>query len=121
MSETPLLHLTPSQEGLICDTVDIPPCCPISKNPKEGSCVTLRYRPAGSALEVYSLRRLVRMFVGGFPGHGPYPPERNMEPMIGLLAKIAADHLGCPVHYRADLVLDTGRKTVSGRAVPADA
>lgn len=114
----PLLETTPSKEGLITDTVALPPCCPVSKNPKEGSTVTLFYRPQGKALEVYSLRRLVRMFVGGFKGFGPYPAERNMEPMIGLIAKIAADHLGCPVRYRADLILDTGLKKVSGRALP---
>ncbi len=100
--------------------VPLPECCPISHNPLAGSALTLTYRPRQWVLEVYGLRTLVGRFRGGFPGVGPYPPERNMEGMIQLLAQMSADAVGVPVHARADLVLDTGGMVLTAYARPCD-
>lgn len=95
-------------------------CCPVSKNPREGSTLTLRYVPSFYVLEVYSLRSLLRQFVGGYPGSecGTYPPERNMEGMVQLLAQMAADALCVPIRYRAVLILGTGTNNHCGVANP---
>ncbi len=102
-------------------TVDLPPvCCPVSKNPKAGSTLTLRYVPTQHTLEVYSLRSLLKQFIGGYPGStcGAYPPERNMEGMVQLVAQMASDALGVPVRFRAVCVLDTGSLVLTGKAIP---
>lgn len=101
-------------------TVALPRCCPVSGNPMPGSTLTLRYRPAGSVLETYSLEALLQKFRGGFAGVGPYRAERNMEGMAALVARMAADALGVRVRYRAELVLDTGAMTLSGTAKPGE-
>lgn len=108
----------PKVRAVESHTLALPPCCPVSGNPRGGSAVTVRYRPNGWCLEVYSLARVVAEFTDGFPGRGPYPPERNMEGMIGLLAQMAADALGVPVHAHASLVLDAGGMDLRVRAVP---
>jgi hypothetical protein len=100
-------------------TVALPPCCPVSENPRAGSALTLSYLPAGWCLEVYSLRHLIQgEFAGGFKGKGRYAPERNMEGMITHLAQMAADALAVRVRYDARLVLDTGEMRLRGKAVP---
>lgn len=100
-------------------TLDLPACCPRSGNPQPGSTITVRYKPLGWCLEVYSLAALLRLFVGGFPGAGPYPAERNMEGMIRLLAQMAADALGVSVSVVASLKLDAGGMTLRVRARPS--
>jgi hypothetical protein len=99
-------------------TVALPPCCPVSGNPREGSTLTLAYEPAGWCLEVYSLRRVVSRFVGGWGGTPEYPPERNMEGMVATLAQMAADALAVAVEFDADLVLDVGPMRLTGSAEP---
>lgn len=93
-------------------------CCPVSHNPREGSTLTLRYRPTDCTLEVYALQAVLRQFRGGFPGAGRYPAERNMEGSVTLLAQMAADALGVPVRVRARLLLDTGAMRVVCEAQP---
>ncbi len=95
-------------------------CCPVSKNPQVGSCLTLRYVPGDRVLEVYSLQALLKKFVGGYLGSkcGTYPPERNMEGMVQLVAQMVGDALGVPVRFRACLFLDTGRLDITGVATP---
>lgn len=99
-------------------TVALPACCPVSGNPRDGSTLTLIYRPADVVLEVYSVGQLLRRFVGGWAGTERYPAERNMEGMIRLLAQMAADAVGVRVTARAHLVLDAGLMRVYGRAEP---
>lgn len=101
------------------NTVALPPCCPRSGNPREGSSLTLTYQPNGWCLEVYSLRKLIAdEFVGGFKGKGRYAPDRNMEGMIATIAKMAADALQRPVSFRAALLLDAGEMELEGEAQP---
>jgi len=78
----------------------IPPCCPVSTNPRPGSTLTLRYRAPNRVLEVYSLKRYVDEFIGGHADG-----TRNMEAMIRKIAQTAADALGVPVRAVADLYL----------------
>lgn len=92
-------------------------CCPRSGNPL-GGMLRIQYAPARTVLEVYSLKALLMRFVGGFPGVGPYPAERNMEGMIQLVAQMAADALEVPVRARAIALLDTGAMRVICRAIP---
>ena len=98
--------------------VPLPPCCPVSGNPREGSTLTLAYLPEGWCIEVYSLQQVLRRFVGGWRGTERYPAERNMEGMVALLAQMAADALQRRVRFRAELVLDTGKMTFRGAATP---
>lgn len=105
---------------LICYTVEFPAgCCPVSHNPQPGSTLTFQYKPAGRVLEVYSLRSLLRKFVGGWPGNEAYGPERNMEGSVQLICQMAADAIAVRVKVRARLQLDTGLKVVSATAMPA--
>jgi hypothetical protein len=96
----------------------LPPCCPVSGNPRAGSKITLSYLSDGWALEVYSLRVLPKRFVNGWQGNGTYPPVRDMEGMIGLMARMCAEALGRRVRYKADLILDVGPLVLRGRAAP---
>lgn len=99
-------------------TLALPPCCPHSGNPKPGSVLVLEYAPAAEVLETYSVGQVVKLFVGGFAGRGPYGPIRDMEGMLRTLVQMAADALRVPVEGRAALVLDAGRKEVDLRAEP---
>src|SRR5882724_12777835 len=106
---------------VLCHRVELPPaCCPVSKNPSAGSTLSLRYTPENSTLEVYSLRSLLNRFVGGYPGSecGTYPPERNMEGMVQLVAQMAADALQVSVRFRSVILLDTGEFRITGFAEP---
>jgi len=98
--------------------IGLPQCCPVSQNPRAGSTLRLTYEECGRCLEVYSICDTVRGFVGGWDGNERYPAERSMEGMIATLAQMAADVLGVPVTFRADLVLDVGGLRLSGRAEP---
>lgn len=99
-------------------TIKLPTMCPVSGNPRKGSTLTVTYQPSGWCLEVYSLRRVAKTFVGGFQGAGPYSADRNMEGAVATLAKMCADAVGVPVRATADLVLDAGGMTLTVEAVP---
>ena len=103
-----------SRGAKITHSLRLPECCPISKNPKQGSVLFIEYFAEAFCLEVYSLKALVREFIGGFEGRDGYPPERNMEGMVCLIAKMCADALKQPVTYRASLILDAGDMLICG-------
>jgi hypothetical protein len=98
--------------------VQLPACCPRSGNPLAGSTLCLTYYSSGWCLEVYSLRALLKRFVGGWKGTDAYPAERNMEGMIALLGQMSADALNEPVRFTANLILDVGPLVLRGRATP---
>lgn len=116
------LRLMPRQHDAVGirqhHSVDLPEMCPVSRNPQPGSTLALSYTPGQWVLEVYGIREVVRRFVGGFPGDGHYPAERNMEGSVQLIAQMAADALGVPVRARAGLVLDAGRMRITTIARP---
>jgi 7-cyano-7-deazaguanine reductase len=79
----------------------LPPCCPVSHNPKAGSQIRICYRPKDKTLEVYSLHAYVQEFVDGHADG-----TRNMEAMIQKIAFDCANVLGVAVTVYANLVLD---------------
>jgi len=82
------------------NVLPLPECCPVSRNPRPGSTLTIRYRPGPWVLEVYSLKAHVQRFVGGHPDG-----TRNMEAMIQRIAQDCADLLEIPVFCHAHLLL----------------
>ena len=108
----------PEARTRIVNRIPLPPMCPISGNPQEGSTLELSYRPNGWCLEVYSLAQVAARFAGGWRGTDRYPAERNMEGAVRLLVQMASHALGVRVRGRADLVLDAGRMLLTVRAQP---
>lgn len=121
---TGLLLMPRTSHGARCltvsHTVDIPhACCPRSRNPLTGSTITLTYDAETQSIEVYSLQALLKKFIGGWAGNSAYPAERNMEGMVELVARMAADALGVTVFFSSKILLDCGEMEVSGEAVPS--
>lgn len=103
----------------VSHTVEIPhACCPRSRNPLTGSTLTLAYDATEQTIEVYSLQKLLKRFIGGWPGSDTYPAERNMEGMVELVARMAADALGVPVEFSSRVLLDCGVMEISGEVAP---
>lgn len=86
-------------------TLDIPPCCPISKNPRPGSILTISYRPDGCSLEIASLIARVHEFVGGLRSDQGELLVRDMEGMLATLADECAQALRVRVRLTASLQL----------------
>lgn len=98
---------------------DVPPCCPVSGNPRPGSTIAVRYRPAaGLVLPVEDLSAMVGQYVGGFGA------VRAQEEMIQSIAARCAALVKVSVRVRADLVItppdggDDQRMVVTCRATP---
>ncbi len=86
-------------------TLEIPPCCPVSKNPRPGSTITISYRPFGCSLEIASLFAFIHSFRGGFYDEQGQLLVRDMEGMILRIAEECALVLGVEVEVIADLQL----------------
>jgi hypothetical protein len=87
--------------------LQLPSCCPVSKNPRSGSFIRIHYRPAAKHLEVYSLKELIDSFVGGQKcPHSGAVVIRDMEGMIQSIAQQCADAVGVEVHVNAHLILN---------------
>lgn len=108
----------PSRRIEITHEIDLPPMCPVSANPREGSVLELRYKSREWVLEVYALAALPDLFAGGFEGIEGYAPDRNMEGAIKTMVQMCADAIGEPVQYQARLNLDAGRLTLKGVELP---
>lgn len=86
-------------------TVAIPACCPVSKNPRPGSTLTVCYRAAQQVLEVAALYAYLHRFVGGLRmADGSYE-VRDMEGLLLRVASDCAQALGVPVRLSAHLFL----------------
>ena len=83
--------------------LDIPVCCPVSKNPRSGSTITISYYPAGQSLEVASLIAFIHTFKGGLYDDAGQLIVRDMEGMIQHIAQECARVLAIPVTIEADL------------------
>ncbi len=108
-------------------TIDLPAgMCPVSGNPLAGSILTITPRLDGTYAEVYAVagcaREVARELIGGFAGDATRPAVRDMEGACAHVARAVATLLGCPVDWRAELVIQTPgqqvRLTVEGRAAP---
>lgn len=82
----------------------LPSCCPISGNPQAGSTIFISYRPQSVFLEVYSLRKYIDQYIGGFDN------VRDMEGMIQRIAHDCAQILGVYVRADAHVELQRGDK-----------
>lgn len=94
----------PELRSYVKHTLQLPECCPVSRNPRPGSTLTIVYRPTTAVLEVYSLRRLIDSFRGGAPDG-----TRNMEAMVQRIHQLCCEALpDIAVRTRAAIILDTG-------------
>lgn len=82
----------------------IPPCCPVSGNPRPGSTIEIRYSPAKQILEVASLRAYVDSYKGG------KGDIRSMEGMIQAITQDCANAVGVMVHTLALLNISPRQK-----------
>lgn len=95
-----------SQSGqLEAHTLAIPPCCPVSRNPRPGSTITISYRPHGTSLEVAALYAYIDQFDGGLKDESGTVIVRNMEEMIQRIAIDCAAATGVPVGVTANLLI----------------
>lgn len=85
--------------------LEIPPCCPVSKNPRPGSTITISYFPCGRSLEIASLYAYIHTFVGGLRDEQGELVVRDMEGMLMAIAQHCAQVLGQRVTLEADLQL----------------
>jgi NADPH-dependent 7-cyano-7-deazaguanine reductase QueF len=89
----------------VVHTLDLPPCCPISKNPRPGSRIEIAYIPTGKSLEVASLFAYIHQFKGGLRNEEGQLVVRDMEGMLLRIANGCAQVTGVPVHLMAHLLI----------------
>lgn len=85
--------------------IELPVCCPVSKNPRSGSVLLIRYQPNGLVLEVGALYAYLYQYKGGLRDDQGNILVRDMEGMISLIAEHCSQALGVPVHVRATLMI----------------
>lgn len=85
--------------------IDLPECCPISKNPRPGSTIEISYRPCEKSLEVKSLVGYIHSFKGGLHDEYGVLIVRDMESMLCRIAHDCATVLGVEVTLQAQLVI----------------
>jgi NADPH-dependent 7-cyano-7-deazaguanine reductase QueF len=85
--------------------LDIPPCCPVSKNPRPGSQIAITYKPMGCSLEIASLIAYIHSFRGGLYDASGQLVVRDMEGMIQRIAQECSAVLGVAVEVEANLQL----------------
>lgn len=83
----------------------IPPCCPVSKNPRPGSKIMISYHPRGQSLEIASLIAYIHSFRGGLRNANGELEVRDMEGMIEQIASDCHNVLGLPVEIETHLYL----------------
>jgi hypothetical protein len=96
---------TSSDGRLESHVLELPPCCPVSKNPRPGSTLTICYRPCGTVLEVGALYAYIHQYKGGLRDALGAIVVRDMEGMVSLIAQHCADAVGVPVSVCAHLVI----------------
>lgn len=85
--------------------LELPPCCPVSKNPRPGSTITISYSPCGHSLDIISLTGYIHTFIGGKYNDSGQLEVRDMEGMLMAIAQHCAQMLGQRVMLEADLQL----------------
>lgn len=85
--------------------LDLPECCPISKNPRPGSTITICYRPDAFKLEVIALRAYISQYRGGLRDEQGEIIVRDMEGMIARIAADCARVVCVPVRVFASLIV----------------
>lgn len=85
--------------------VDVPPLCPRTGNPIEGSTITIAYGPGESLLEVYSLRDYIAGFVGS-------EEVRDLERLVCVVARDCAGVLDTSVAVQGNFRLNIGQVVI---------
>lgn len=85
--------------------LDVPPCCPVSKNPRPGSQLMIVYSPQGAVLEVGALYAYLHQYRGGLRNEQGDILVRDMEGLISRVAQDCANAVGVPVSVCADLII----------------
>lgn len=86
----------------VTHAVELPSCCPVSRNPLPGSELSLSYHPLEAVLPVEMLRDMIASYVGGNRERGIF----GMESMIQDLAIRSAAIVGVPVRAIGRLVIE---------------
>lgn len=85
--------------------IDIPPCCPVSKNPRPGSNITISYRAKELVLDITPLYAYIRTFIGGLRNDEDQLLVRDMEGMLIKIAHDCAQVIEVPVRVTANLIV----------------
>lgn len=85
--------------------VAIPPLCPQTGNPIEGSKLTIIYSPKDKFLEVYSLSEYVKSFSNS-------RKVRDVEQLAQTVARDCQEVLGVKVSVMGKFVLNIGQTVI---------
>jgi NADPH-dependent 7-cyano-7-deazaguanine reductase QueF len=85
--------------------VQIPPLCPKTGNPIDGSTLTIAYAPEEELLELYSLNEYVASFIGS-------DEVRDLEQFTQVVARDCHEVLGVKVAVTGKFVLNIGQTLV---------
>ena len=85
--------------------LDLPTCCPISKNPRPGSRITISYRAKEMILDITPLYAYIHRFVGGLYNETGELEVRDMEGMLLRIAQDCSQVVGVPVRVTAQLIV----------------
>lgn len=101
--------------------IELPPCCPVSQNPRPGSNITISYRAKEFVLDITPLYAYIRAFVGGIRDGQGQLLVRDMEGMLLKIANDCAQIVKVPVRVTADLiVLPKQQMNVIARGYPQE-
>lgn len=85
--------------------VVVPPLCPKTGNPIEGSTLIISYRPDQKLLEVYSLNEYIASFIGS-------NEVRDLELLTQVITQECQVVLGVPVAIIGKFVLNIGQTVI---------
>jgi 7-cyano-7-deazaguanine reductase len=85
--------------------VDLPPLCPKTGNPIEGSKITIIYTPKDKMLEVYSLGEYINSFANS-------RKVRDVEELAQVIARDCQEALGVKVSVIGKYVLNIGQRVI---------
>jgi 7-cyano-7-deazaguanine reductase len=94
----------PDVETEVEHEFEIHTLCPVTKNPRPGSTLTIAYTPKESVLDVIGLDAYLRRFKGGFREEGEIV-VREMEHLVQRVAEDCARWVGVPVTVTVDALL----------------
>ncbi|MBS9777534.1 MAG: hypothetical protein KGV50_02110 [Gammaproteobacteria bacterium] len=86
----------PNMKMVVEHIVMLPELCAVSKNPKPGSSLTIKYNAGEKLLELFSLDKHINAYIG-------HPVVRDMEYFAQTIAQTAANALHHEVTVIADL------------------
>jgi len=94
----------PDIETEVSHTFEIHTLCPVTKNPQEGSTLTITYVPKATVLDVIGLDAYLKRYRGGFEEDGEVV-VREMEHLVQRVAEDCARWIGVEVETVAECVL----------------